>query len=131
GASRAGLEWHRTRRRLAPQLALIRCGDCDPSVRLDWGRAVTTTANLRGRRPGIWLGTVEAPHQATAIGKAVRNSRLRRGGCMWSSNDSQCGEGKATPNAVAVGWYRAIPPVGVVRDSHRAPQSQRSLLGRP
>jgi hypothetical protein len=25
--------------RLARQLALIRCGDCDPSVRLDWERA--------------------------------------------------------------------------------------------
>jgi len=43
GASRAGLECHRTRRRLAPQLALIRCGDCDPSVRLDWERAVRTS----------------------------------------------------------------------------------------
>src|SRR5262245_34322496 len=34
-------EWSR---RLAPQLALIRSGDCDPSVRLDWERAAHSPA---------------------------------------------------------------------------------------
>src|SRR5215470_13669512 len=38
--SHAGQYLQKQSPRLAPQLALIRCGDCDPSVRLDWERAV-------------------------------------------------------------------------------------------